>query len=60
MSTVMDDLGMDSKIIENLNLIIKLDKYCVLKDALSGIEGVILVGRFQLMMIRWISKDDQS
>jgi hypothetical protein len=26
MSTVMDDLGMDSVIIENINLIIKLDK----------------------------------
>ena len=32
-----------SKIIENLNLIVKLERQWVLKDASSGIEGVILV-----------------
>ena len=45
-SAVMDDLGMDSKIIENLNLIVKVDEQSVLEDASSRIEGVILVDRF--------------
>ena len=42
----MDNLGTDVKIIENLNLIVKLVNRSVLKDAFSGIEGVILVDRF--------------
>ena len=37
-STVTDDLVMDSVIIDNMNLIVKLDK-CVNKDPFSGYRG---------------------
>ena len=48
MSTVMDDLGTDVMIIENYNLIVKLDKRreVCLRMLPPGIEGVILVDRF--------------
>jgi hypothetical protein len=35
-STVMDDLGTDVEIIENMNLIVKLGKQCVLTDTFFG------------------------
>jgi hypothetical protein len=46
-STVTDDLGTDSEIIENFNLIVKLENQGVNRIAfLWGIEDVILVDRF--------------
>jgi hypothetical protein len=43
----MDDLGMDSVIIENFNLIVKLGEQCVLRMLPLGLkEGVILEVRF--------------
>ncbi len=35
-STVTDDLGMDSVIIENFNLSVKLGNQCVFTDTFSG------------------------
>ena len=45
-----------SKIIENLNLIVKLERQCVLKDASSGIEGVILDDRFWSWLVAFKMK----
>jgi hypothetical protein len=46
-STLTDDLGTDSEIIENFNLIVKLENQGVSRIAfLLGFEGVILVDRF--------------
>jgi hypothetical protein len=46
-STVMDDLGTDSEIIENFNPIVKLENQSVNRiDFLWGFEDVILVDRF--------------
>jgi hypothetical protein len=46
-STVMVDLGTDSVIIENINLIVKLGEQRVLRMLPLGLkEGVILVERF--------------
>ena len=36
-STITDDLGRDVEIIENFNLIVKLDKQCVFTDTFSGL-----------------------
>jgi hypothetical protein len=47
MSIVMDNLGTDSEIIENFNLIVKLKNQGVNRIAfLWGFEDVILVDRF--------------
>ena len=35
-SAVMDNLGTDVETIENMNLIVKLDKQCVFTDTFSG------------------------
>jgi hypothetical protein len=47
MSSVMDDFGTDSVIIDNSNLIVKLGNLKCEHDCFLGvIEGVILVDRF--------------
>ena len=44
----MDDLVMDSVIIDNLNLIVKLGINVCLRIPSQGIERVILVDRFSI------------
>ena len=47
-STVTDDLGMDSVIIDNFNRMVKLGNLRCEQDYFLGvIEGVILVDRFR-------------
>ena len=52
MSTVMDNLGMDDKIIENLNLIKIWQR--VLKDSFprGWLKGVPLSGGFWLLLVQ--------
>ena len=55
----MDDLVTDSVIIENMNLIVKLDDNVCGLLSRGRVEGVILVEQIQLMMILVVSKDDR-